>query len=304
MLALSLLTPLPAAAAPAVPLKVSVYAGGFASVNSFIVSNGKTLTVIDVQRKAVEAEKLAALVRAAGLPLAYIVITHGHTDHFTGMAVFRRAFPKARIVVANAAIKRDIKAYAIYMDQGGATGAEPALDPALRPRSAAVPDGFDYESAITVLRHPWLDLPGGGRLSIATDYPPTEAPHMATYAAPAAHALFLSDLAYNRVHLWMGDDITLDRVRAWRGELVRLKRRYRGRRVTIYPGHGAPGGLDMLDRQIAYIDTYLAIVARAKSPAEAQDAMQARFPDYAEANFFLRYSVLNHVRPAAAGGAP
>ena len=57
------------------------------------------------------------------------------------MALFHREFPDARIVVANQAIKRDIKAYAIYMDRGGATGAEPALDPALRPKSLENPDG-------------------------------------------------------------------------------------------------------------------------------------------------------------------
>jgi glyoxylase-like metal-dependent hydrolase (beta-lactamase superfamily II) len=276
---------------------VEAYAGGFASVNSYIVSNGRALVVIDVQRKSAEAEKLAARVRELGLPLRYVLITHGHTDHFTGMAVFRREFPNAPIVVANEAIKRDIKAYAIYMDQGGATGAEPALDPALRPRTAANPGGFDYERTIHVLPGPTLAIPGGGRLVLSTDYPPTEAPHMATVWCPEANALFLSDLGYNKVHLWMGDDITLERIAAWRGELVKLERRWAPRKPTVYPGHGAPTDVGLFPTERKYIDDYVGTVTTATSRDAAMAKMQALYPDYREADFFLKYSVENHVRP-------
>ncbi|WP_293784931.1 MBL fold metallo-hydrolase [Sphingosinicella sp.] len=94
---------------------VSVYKGDFATVNSFVFSNGTSLVVMDVQRKANEARKLAAMIKAMKLPLTHILISHGHTDHFTGMAVFREEFPDAKIVVANEDIKADIKRYAIYM---------------------------------------------------------------------------------------------------------------------------------------------------------------------------------------------
>ena len=76
--------------------------------------------------RSYEAEKLAGVViRSKGLPLTYVLISHGHTDHFTGMDVFHREFPRAKIVAATEGIKRDIKSYAIYMDSGGETGAEP-----------------------------------------------------------------------------------------------------------------------------------------------------------------------------------
>src|SRR5579885_226556 len=81
-----------AAHVSALPLTIEVYRGGFASVNSFIISNGHTLAVIDVQRKLEEARKLANLVRSKKLPLAYVLISHGHTDHFTGMAYFHSWF--------------------------------------------------------------------------------------------------------------------------------------------------------------------------------------------------------------------
>ncbi len=277
-------------------LTVDVYQGGFASVNSFIFSNGHSLVALDVQRKAVEAKKVVELIRAKGLPLTHILISHGHTDHFTGMAVFHEAFPDAKIVVANEAIKRDIKAYAIYMDQGGATGAEPALDPALRPKTADHPDGFDYERLIEVLPGPTLTIPGGGTLELTTDYREAEAPHMTTVYSGDLNAVFLADFRYNRVHLWMGDDITLARVAVWRSELLRIKARYAGRRPAVYPGHGAPAGLGLFDSTVRYIDDYTRIVRSAESREEAMRRMTEAYSGYREADFFLKYSVMNHVR--------
>lgn len=277
-------------------LTVDVYQGGFASVNSFIFSNGKSLVVLDVQRKAVEARKVVELVKAKGLPLTHILISHGHTDHFTGMAVFHEAFPDAKIVVATEAIKRDIKAYAIYMDRGGATGAEPALDPALKPRTAEHPNGFDYERLIEVLPTPVLEIPGGGTLELTTDYRVAEAPHMTTVFSRDLNALFLADFGYNRVHLWMGDDITLARVAVWRSEMLRIKGLYAKRAPALYPGHGAPAEMGLFDATVRYIDDYVRIVTSAKSRDEAMRRMTDAYPAYREADFFLKYSVMNHVR--------
>jgi glyoxylase-like metal-dependent hydrolase (beta-lactamase superfamily II) len=283
-------------ASPPTGLQVEVYQGGFATVNSFIFSNGKSLVVMDVQRKTYEAKKLADLVRSKKLPLTHILISHGHTDHFTGMAWFHEQFPDAQIVVANEAIKRDIKEYAIYMGSGGETGAEPALEPALRPRSAERPDGFDYEGTIHVLPGNTLPMDGGGVLEITTDYRPTEAKHMSTVYSRELNALFLSDLGYNGVHLWMGDDITMERIAAWRAELVRTRSKYAALNPKVYPGHGEPTDMKMFDRMISYIDNYTRIVAQAKSRDDAMRQMTALYPDYKEANFFLKYSVANHVK--------
>jgi glyoxylase-like metal-dependent hydrolase (beta-lactamase superfamily II) len=103
---------------PSHRLQVEVFKGDFATVNSFIFSNGRSLVVMDVQRKTSEAKKLADIVKSKGLPLTHVLITHGHTDHFTGMDWFHKEFPAAQIVVASEEIKQDIKNYAIYMDTG------------------------------------------------------------------------------------------------------------------------------------------------------------------------------------------
>ncbi len=277
-------------------LHVEVFKGEFATVNSFIFSNGKSLVVMDVQRKTYEAKKLAAIVKSKHLPLTHILISHGHTDHFTGMDWFHKQFPKAQIVVATEDIKRDIKNYAIYMDSGGESGAEPALEPALRPRSATNPNGFDYENTIEVLPGDSLTLKGGGTLEITTDYEPAEAPHMTTVYSKDLNALFLSDFGYNKVHLWMGDDITRQRIANWRANLQRIKARYASRNPTVYPGHGDPADMRLFDTLIQYIDDFTRVTAQATSREEAMAAMTALYPDYKQADFFLKYSIENHVK--------
>ncbi|MBE1582733.1 MBL fold metallo-hydrolase [Nonomuraea angiospora] len=272
-----------------VKISVTVHKGGFATVNSYILSNGRSLTVIDVQRTKAEAQKLADQVRRLGLPLRQVLITHGHTDHFAGMPLFRDQFPQARILAANKNIRRDIKDYAVYMDGLG------ALDESLRPKSRSFPQGFDYEHDIKLLGGKKLHLQGGGSCEVETDYPATEAHYMTTVYCPSNNALFLSDLAYNKVHPWMGDDITLDRVAVWREELGNLRDRYRSLNPVVYPGHGDPGDLSMLNEQIGYFDNYLRIVRSAKNIDDATARITALYPDYKEADFFLHWSLINHM---------
>lgn len=276
-------------------LQVEMFRGDFATVNSFIFFNGESIVVMDVQRKSYEAEKLVDRVKAYELPVTHILITHGHTDHFTGMPVMRKAFPNARIVVANEAIKQDIKAYAIYMDSGGETGAEPALEPALKPKSAENPGGFDYENLIKVLPENQISLVGGGTLELTTNYKPTEADNMTTVYVPELNALFLSDLGYNRVHHWQGDDISWDDISNWREELLRIKAEYADRNPVVYPGHGEIADMNLFDDMVRYIDDYTNIARSGVSRDEAMKLMIALYPDYGEADFFLKYSLINHI---------
>ena len=277
-------------------LQVEMFKGDFATVNSFIFSNGQSIIVMDVQRKTAEAKKLVERIREYNLPVTHILITHGHTDHFTGMPLFRDEFPDAKIVVANEDIRKDIKAYAIYMDGFGATAAEPVLEPPLKPKSAENPDGFDYENTIHLLNSNTLTLEGGGTLELTTDYKPAEADHMTTVYSPELNAIFLSDFGYNRVHHWQGDDISWQDIANWREELVRIKNEYAGRNPTVYPGHGDVGDMSMFDAMIGYIDDYTRIVQAAESREDAMEKMMALYPDYGEADFFLKYSIYNHIR--------
>jgi len=110
------------------------------------------------------------------------------------------------------------------------------------------------------------------------------------------NALFLADLGYNQVHLWLGDDISRQDIANWRQDLLRLKAEYAARNPTIYPGHGAPTDMRIFDEMVAYIDDFTRVTESARSREDAQAQMIALYPDYAEADFFLKYSIENHVK--------
>lgn len=119
---------------------------------------------------------------------------------------------------------------------------------------------------------------------------------MTTVYSKDLNALFLADFGYDKVHLWMGDDITLERVAAWRAELLKIKARYAERNPTVYPGHGDPTDMSLFDNMVRYIDDYTRIVTHAESREAALREMRSLYPDYAQADFFLKYSVENHVK--------
>lgn len=119
---------------------------------------------------------------------------------------------------------------------------------------------------------------------------------MTTVYCKDLNALFLADFGNNKVHLWMGDDITLERIAAWRAELLKIKATYAARNPTVYPGHGDPTDMTLFDTMVRYIDDYTRIVAHAPSREAALEEMKTLYPDYAQADFFLKYSVANHVK--------
>lgn len=272
-------------------LHVQVYDGEFPAVNSFIISDGESLLLMDVQRTSKAANELLDVVRSMKLSLTRIFITHGHTDHFMGLGIFRNTFPDAEIVVQTEEIKQDIKIYATWMNDGGWLESEPAM----KPRSAENPDGFDYDGEIEVLSGNKLTLDGGGVLELTSDYKPNEGEHMTTAYSKDLNALFVSDFGYNNVHLWMGAGVTRQHIANWRAELLELEERYRNLDPMVYPGHGTTTDLGLFARNVEYIDNFLRAIAESQSSADALSRMVELYPDYRQADFLLKWSVDNHM---------
>ncbi len=276
------------------PIEVDIYRGEVATVNSYIFSNGESLIVMDVQRATSEAKKLAEVIRAKDLPLQYILISHGHPDHYIGMNWLMKEFPEVKIVVPTEDIKKDIIAFSTYMEGIGWLDAEPAL----KPRSRTNPSGFDYEANINVLDGDTLELEGGGTLKIETSYAPAESDHPTTVYVEEINSLFASDFGYHDVHLWFGSGVTDAHIANWRKALVELQVRYASISPTVYPGHGDPDNVDvgLFATMVRYIDNFNRVTTSASSRAEAMSEMEALYPDYKEADFLLKNSVDFHMK--------
>lgn len=287
-----LLTSAPLISQASNAIKVDVFEGETATVNSYIFSNSKSLVVMDVQRSTAEAKKLAKVIKSKQLPLTHILITHGHPDHYTGMSWLSKQFPKAKIVVANEAIKKDILGFSTWMESVGWLEAEPLL----KPKSNKNPNGFDYVNNIHALNTDTLVMNGGGKLKLNTHYSPAEAEHLTTVYVDDLNALFTSDFGYHKVHLWMGQGVSEEHVANWRAQLNGFKSKYSASNPKVYPGHGKQADITLFDILVAYIDDFNHITSTSKSKDEAMRKMKALYPDYKEADFLLKYSVDNHMK--------
>jgi glyoxylase-like metal-dependent hydrolase (beta-lactamase superfamily II) len=272
------------------PFTITRFAGRAASVNSWIVSNRTHVVVIDALRSESEAAELAETIKATGKTLYAALVTHGHADHYIGLRTLKDRFPGAHIFVASQAVKDDIIGFSMWMESVG------WLDqiPRMKPKSAATPDGFDYAATIEVLDGPALELPGGGRLEIRSDYPAIEAAHMTTIYLPQANVLFTSDIVYNGVHAWAGPGVARENIENWRKVIAELKARFAHTGVTLYPGHGAPGGVELLDVIRSYLSDFLAAAAAARSNVEMTRRLVSLYPAHEQADFLLAYSVQLH----------
>lgn len=272
-------------------LKVEVFKGQEASVNSYLFSNGESILVMDVLRNSQEAGLLAQKIKSKGLPLTHILITHGHPDHYIGMDCLKKEFPEAQIVVSRSEIKQDIINFSHWMESIGWLDQEPHL----KPKSAKHPEGFDYENLIEVLDEDRFTLVGGGTLELNNHYLPAEAEHLTTVYSKDLNAFFTSDFCYNGVHLWLGQGVDTTHIANWKSQLESFKARFQNTEVVIYPGHGAAADVQLFDLVLRYIADFERTIAKATSKEAAISSMKALYPDWEQADFLLAYSVDYHM---------
>jgi glyoxylase-like metal-dependent hydrolase (beta-lactamase superfamily II) len=267
-------------------LVVSVFSAKQANVNAYVVSDDQGSLIIDATRSAKDAKELADFARSKGASPKMILITHGHPDHFIGLGVLKKEFPDARILVASKQIKADIIAMASMK----------WMDSEMRPKSEENQSGFDYQNEIAILDSNILKMPGGELFEVNADFPATEAAHETLLFSKELNAVFASDLAYNKVHLWLAGGVNAESIRNWQTELSRLKQKYGPLGAAIYPGHGEPTDVSVFDADIKYMNDLLTVVKESKTEDEAKKEMMRRYPDWKNADFILVQSIKSQTK--------
>ena len=195
---------------------------GTGTVNTYwFATPGGGIVVIDVQRDLVHAAEAVAAVRAVGKPVRAVLITHPHPDHYTGVGLFRQAFPGVVVYASRAT------ADTIRNDTYGASAATQRDAPGITPQ-VFVPPGETFDGNTT------LEI--DGLTIVARELGRGEAHSTTAYYLPATQDLFVGDAVINRLH----GPILEAAAGSWLSILDRLETAFPDAR-TVHPGHGASG---------------------------------------------------------------
>jgi glyoxylase-like metal-dependent hydrolase (beta-lactamase superfamily II) len=211
-------------------------------INSFLIETATGVIVVDTQFLVSTAEELGASLDRLGKPLAAIIITHPHPDHYNGLPV----------------LMRNRAPVPVYANQATISGIKTSQS---EKRAAWMPVyGADYPAADGLPDHPLgvdeiLDI-AGTQLRLV-DIGPGECADNAIIHIPEADALIASDLIYNGAHPWLAEH----RTSSWLRQLDDVQGRF-GNIPNIYAGHGPPGTGELFDIQRRYITDFRKLISR------------------------------------------
>ena len=224
-------------------------------VNAFLVETPDGVVAVDATLTVAGGQGLRAHADGLGKPLAGALVTHAHPDHYGGLVELLRGDDVPVLATAGVAavIVRD----------------DPVKEEILRPMFG---DAWPRERRFpdrTVADGETVEL--GGAAFTVIDLGPGESPHDSVWLLDGPDAaVFAGDQAYNGMHAYLADGFHED----WLAHIERLRAELPAA-ATLYVGHGAPGGLDLLERQARYIEAFVDAVRDAywTDPANARAAV-------------------------------
>lgn len=221
-------------------------------VNAYVIEGSDGVAVVDGTLTVSGGRALRARIEAIGKPLAGVLVTHSHPDHYGGLAELPEA-PIYAVAGVGRVIRRD----------------DAVKEQILRPMF-----GDEWPRRRRFPTHAVVD---GERVTLAgltftaRDLGPGESPHDSLWLL--GDDVFSGDQFYGHMHAYLADGFHAE----WLANLARLKRELPGT-VRLHPGHGEPAGLEMLDWQEAYIRTFLDAVRAGATSAEVIAAMTDFLP--------------------------
>lgn len=209
--------------------------GSTMPVNSYVIDAPEGLIVVDGQLTVGDARSVRSVIDGFDRPVAAMILTHGHPDHYAGAATVLEGLSAPIIAtraVANV-IRRD--------DDEKDEIVGPMMGPEW-PKVRRFPDDV-VEAGET-------HTVGGLEFSLR-DLGPGES-HADTIWALDDGTVFSGDVAYNDMHAYLADGHLAE----WLRTLSRLEAELDGT-VTLFVGHGEPADRSALVRQREYLNVFV-----------------------------------------------
>ncbi|MBA3310424.1 MAG: MBL fold metallo-hydrolase [Nocardioidaceae bacterium] len=253
------------------------------AVNSYVVHGPGGLVVVDAQLTVADAHKVRETVRASGLALAGVLVTHPHPDHYAGAAIIASG---GEPIMATAGV-----AAVIRRDDALKDGIVGAMMGAQWPSQRRLPDTL-VESGSTV------EL-GGLSFSVRETGPGES--DMDSLWTLDDRTVFAGDVAYHDAHAYLADG----NIESWRTTLDDLAGALDSS-ATLYVGHGAPVGPTVLREQRRYLDAFVQAVIESNdldvAQREAEVVRRMRPLAQDERLLFLMQLSIEPVHAALAAG--
>jgi glyoxylase-like metal-dependent hydrolase (beta-lactamase superfamily II) len=229
------LAAVPTVAPPVIHTVTASVAG--LSVNSYLVEGKTGVVAVDSALTVTDANALRAKLDALGKPLIAVLLTHGHPDHYNGVTALVAGNSEVPIY-ATAAVVQVIREF----DAKKEAQWKPMFGTEWPAKRTFPNQPLDDGATLALDGISWTVHALGPGESHADSYWTLEADK--TY-------VFLGDVVLYGEHAYVNDGHTA----AWLETLHRLHADLRGA-TALYPGHGAAGGLELLDWEEAYLTTY------------------------------------------------
>ena len=249
-------------------------------VNAYLVEGERELVAIDGTLTVSGGRAVRERIEGIGKPLAALLLTHAHPDHYGGAveAIAGSAAPIIATPGVDAVIRRD----------------DEIKETILRPM---VGDEWPTERAFpTRLVEPGEELAFGDIELAVRDLGPGESPHDSIwFLGEDRRTVFSGDQGYNHMHCYLADG-------HWKHWLANLDWLTTDlpTDVTLLPGHGDQAGRELLDWQRGYIERFIDAVIGGdwSDPERAKQSVVEAVGSYLQANE-LRFLMELSIEPVA-----